>query len=195
MENLLATLHGSTAPSFSEFEQLLSGSCSFLVLPWLLLSFLSLNTTVNRPQPRFTFHIQMHPGWLLSQSIASSLSLMSLLFQWSLFSSSFSAPVIYMIMLPLLPLFPPIYWKKKKAFPSLSASAPPIPQNLSTENSQNIFTVSLINPRKEMRMSHFLGASIVYRGVSTVAATTGKLQTPYTLHTHSTHFLECVITL
>lgn len=35
VENLLATLHGSTAPSFSEFEQLrqLSGSCSFLVLP------------------------------------------------------------------------------------------------------------------------------------------------------------------
>lgn len=35
VENLLATLHGSTAPSFSEFEEQLqlSGSFSSLVLP------------------------------------------------------------------------------------------------------------------------------------------------------------------
>lgn len=130
MENLLATLHGSTAPSFSEFEQLLSGSCSFLVLPWLLLSFLSLNTTVNRPQSRLTFHIQMHPGWLLSQSIASSLSLMSLLFQWSLFFFFFLCTCHLHDHVTSVALAPTHLLKKEKSFPiplSLSPSYPSKP--------------------------------------------------------------------
>lgn len=146
VKNLLVTLHGSTAPSFSEFEQQLplSGSFSSLVVPWLLLSSLSLNTTGNWPQSRFASHIQMCPRWLLFPSIATSLSSISLLFQWFLFFFFLCTCHSYERVTSIA-LVPTHFWKKKnkKTFPSLSASAPPIPQTLSTEDSRNVFTVSL----------------------------------------------------